>query len=75
MSHAEPTTADIDDPRAPSEDLHALPALRARRAAVWVGLGLFTAWCPWSFDASPARIRTGLGRLGTVASFMVPPHV
>ncbi|MBN2628903.1 MAG: phosphonate ABC transporter, permease protein PhnE [Rhodobacteraceae bacterium] len=50
-------------------------AVRARRAALWAtGIGLFL-YCLWAFDFSPARIWTGLGRFGTILSFMFPPHV
>jgi phosphonate transport system permease protein len=49
--------------------------VRLRRAALWAGfIGLF-CYCLWAFDFSPERIWTGLGRLGTVLSFMFPPHV
>lgn len=49
--------------------------VRLRRAALWIGtIGLF-CYCLWAFDFSPARIIEGLGRLGTVFSFMFPPHV
>ncbi|MBU2937727.1 MULTISPECIES: phosphonate ABC transporter, permease protein PhnE [Pacificibacter] len=49
--------------------------VRLRRAALWVGfIGLF-CYCLWAFDFSPARIWTGLGRLGTVLGFMFPPHI
>jgi phosphonate transport system permease protein len=49
--------------------------VRLRRWAVWgFFIGLF-CWCLYDFDITPQRIWTGLGRLGTVASFMFPPHV
>lgn len=50
-------------------------AVRLRRYGVWaVLIGLFT-WCLYDFDITPLRIWTGLGRFGTVASFMFPPYI
>ncbi|WP_375689780.1 phosphonate ABC transporter, permease protein PhnE [Pseudooceanicola sp. LIPI14-2-Ac024] len=49
--------------------------VRLRRAAAWATfLGLF-CYCLWAFNFSPARIWTGLGRLGDVLAFMFPPYV
>lgn len=49
--------------------------VRLRRAALWAFfLGLF-AWCVYDFDVTPERLWTGFGRLGSVLSFMFPPHV
>ncbi|EPX85265.1 phosphonate ABC transporter, permease protein PhnE [Salipiger mucosus] len=48
---------------------------RLQRAATWALLIGLILWCLYDFDVTPARIWTGLGRLGTVASFMFPPHV
>ena len=49
--------------------------VRLRRYALWAFfIGLF-CWCLYDFNITPQRIWTGLGRLGTVASFMFPPHV
>ena len=49
--------------------------VRLRRAALWtLFIGLFV-YCLWAFDFSPARLWTGLGRLGSVLGFMFPPHV
>jgi phosphonate transport system permease protein len=49
--------------------------VRLRRAALWTFfVGLFV-YCLWAFDFSPERIWIGLGRLGSVLSFMFPPHV
>ncbi|MEO1454256.1 MAG: phosphonate ABC transporter, permease protein PhnE [Pseudomonadota bacterium] len=51
------------------------PAVRARKILLWVlFIGLF-AWCLYDFNFSPERIWNGLGRLGTVLSFMFPPHI
>ncbi|TQE98058.1 MAG: phosphonate ABC transporter, permease protein PhnE [Spiribacter salinus] len=50
-------------------------SVRIRRFALWAFfIGLF-GWCLYDFNFSPARIWEGLGRLGTVMSFMFPPHV
>lgn len=50
-------------------------SVRIRRYALWAFfIGLF-GWCLYDFNFSPARIWEGLGRLGTVMSFMFPPHV
>lgn len=49
--------------------------VRVRRYALWVCFtGLF-CWCLYDFNISPARIWEGLGRFGTVASFMFPPYI
>ncbi|MGB0660846.1 MAG: phosphonate ABC transporter, permease protein PhnE [Mangrovicoccus sp.] len=51
------------------------PAVRARKAILWVlFIGLF-AWCLWDFGFTFDRIVTGLERFGRVASFMFPPHI
>ena len=51
------------------------PLVRAQRIAIWTAGVLLFAWCLYAFDASPLRIWNGLGRLGTVFSFMLPPHI
>lgn len=49
--------------------------LRLRRYVLWAFfIGVF-CWCLYDFNFSPARIWEGLGRFGTVASFMFPPYV
>lgn len=53
----------------------ASPEVRLRRTLAWTALALLTAWCLYAFDFSPARIWNGLGRLGNVLSFMLPPHI
>lgn len=53
----------------------AAPAVRLRRTLLWAGFALLFAYCLWAFDFSPARIWTGLGRLGQILSFMFPPHI
>lgn len=53
----------------------AAPAARLRRALGWTGFILVFAWCLYDFGFSPSRIIEGLGRLGTVLSFMFPPHI
>lgn len=51
------------------------PAVQARKIGVRVFMvGLF-CYCVWAFDFTPARIWTGLERLGTVAGFMFPPYI
>lgn len=49
--------------------------VRIRRTALWIGTFALFCYCLWAFNFSPARILEGLGRLGTVFSFMFPPHV
>ncbi|SLN20103.1 Phosphate-import permease protein PhnE [Pseudoruegeria aquimaris] len=51
-----------------------LPVRLRRIALRTLIIGLF-AYCLWAFDFSPARIWTGLGRLGQIAGFMFPPHI
>lgn len=58
-------------PRAFSAPLH----VRLRRWALWLGFGALFCWCLYDFNFSPMRIWNGLGRLGTVLSFMFPPHI
>lgn len=49
--------------------------VRLRRYGLWaLMVGLFV-WCLYDFNFSPARIWTGLGRLGQVLGFMFPPHI
>lgn len=51
------------------------PAVRAQKIGLRVFLiGLF-CYCLWAFNFSPDRIWEGLGRLGTVLSFMFPPYI
>ncbi|MEL6588149.1 MAG: hypothetical protein AAFQ50_16120, partial [Pseudomonadota bacterium] len=53
----------------------ATPAVRARKIGLWIlFVGLF-AWCLYDFNFAPERIWVGLQRLGTVVSFMFPPHL
>lgn len=49
--------------------------VRLRRWAFWTLFAGLCAYCLWAFDVTPARLWTGLGRLGKVLSFMFPPHV
>ena len=71
-----PTDTDIktlmaEHPRVFREPL----AVRARKISLWaLFIGLF-AWCLYDFNFSPERIWVGLQRLGTVISFMFPPHL
>lgn len=48
---------------------------RLIRFAFFGVLILLTGWCLYAFDFSPVRIWEGLDRLGTVISFMFPPHI
>ncbi|MHA3915407.1 phosphonate ABC transporter, permease protein PhnE [Halovulum sp. GXIMD14793] len=48
--------------------------VRIRRTALWIGFVALFCYCLYAFNFSPARIWTGLGRLGNVMSFMFPPH-
>lgn len=49
--------------------------VRLRQIALRAGMiGLFL-WCLYDFNITPARIWIGLERLGTVLSFMFPPHI
>ena len=49
-------------------------AVRARKIALWTSFFALFAWCLYDFNFSPERIWIGLQRLGTVVSFMFPPH-
>jgi len=49
--------------------------IRLRRIVLWAGFTLLMGYCLWAFNFSPARIWTGLGRLGDVLAFMFPPYV
>ena len=49
--------------------------VRLRRAALWIGFVMLFVWCLYDFGFSPGRIWQGLGRLGSVLSFMFPPHI
>ncbi|MEO1292040.1 MAG: phosphonate ABC transporter, permease protein PhnE [Pseudomonadota bacterium] len=51
------------------------PAVRNRKIALWVGFVALFCWCLYDFNFSPMRILNGLDRLGTVLSFMFPPHI
>ena len=53
----------------------ASPHTRALRWALGAAFVLTLGYCLWAFDITPARLWTGLGRLGNVLSFMFPPHV
>lgn len=48
---------------------------RVGRTAIWVLFVSLFAWCLYAFNFSPYRIWEGLGRMGTVISFMFPPHI
>jgi phosphonate transport system permease protein len=70
------TEADIAKARARLPlAFRATPATQAMRWVIWGGGVALFCWCLYAFDASPQRIWTGLGRLGTVFSFMFPPHI
>lgn len=51
------------------------PLVRARKIGLRVFMVTLFIYCIWAFDFSPARIWTGLERLGTVMSFMFPPYI
>jgi phosphonate transport system permease protein len=71
-----PSNAEIADLKARMPlAFRAAPEVRLRRTLAWTVLALLTAWCLYAFDFSPLRIWEGLGRLGTVLSFMFPPHI
>jgi phosphonate transport system permease protein len=56
----------------------AFRASASTRALRWAAGTAFVAlmcYCLWAFDITPARLWTGLGRLGGVLAFMFPPHV
>jgi phosphonate transport system permease protein len=71
VTHDDIARARASMPRA----FRAAPRERLRRALVWALLIGLTAYCLWSFEITPQRIWSGLGRLGTVMAFMFPPHV
>jgi phosphonate transport system permease protein len=70
------TDADIAAARARLPGAFRAP-LRTRllRAAVWGGFAALFLGCLYAFDVTPGRVWTGLARLGSVLSFMFPPHV
>lgn len=49
--------------------------VRARRILVRAVLVGFFCYCIWAFEITPARIWTGLTRLGGILEFMFPPHI
>lgn len=49
--------------------------VRAIRYSAIGTIVLLFFWCLYAFDFSPMRIWNGFGRLGTVLSFMFPPHI
>lgn len=51
------------------------PAMRARKIGLWALFIVLFAWCLYDFNFSPERVWVGLQRLGTVISFMFPPHL
>lgn len=48
---------------------------RPGRALFWAGFALMFGWCLYDFGFTPTRLWHGMGRLGGVLSFMLPPHV
>jgi phosphonate transport system permease protein len=70
------TDADIAAARARLPGAFRAP-LRQRilRTAVWSGFLLLFCWCLYAFDVTPGRVWTGIARLGSVLSFMFPPHI
>jgi phosphonate transport system permease protein len=46
---------------------------RARRAGFWLAFGAVVAIGLWRMEAHPARIVQGLGKLGWLVGFMIPP--
>jgi phosphonate transport system permease protein len=68
--------ADIDAARRrfPEAFRAPLKVRLARWSTAAVGLAIL-GWCLYAFDASPARIWNGLGRLGHVLSLMFPPSL
>ena len=70
------TSEQIEEARARSPRAFETPLpVRLRRIALWSGFALLMGYCLWTFNFSPARIWTGLGRLGDVLGFMFPPYV
>lgn len=70
------TEQQIDIARAQMPQAFSVPfPVRLRRYGLWAFCTALFAWCLYDFDITPERIWTGLGRLGTVASFMFPPHI
>jgi len=49
--------------------------VRLARSGGWAAFLLFTAYCFWTFDLSPARLWAGSGKLMEVASHLFPPTV
>ena len=51
------------------------PSVRTQKIGLWTLFLALFAWCLYDFNFSPERIWVGLQRLGTVVSFMFPPHL
>jgi phosphonate transport system permease protein len=47
--------------------------VRARRAGLWLAFGAVVALGLWRMEAHPARLVQGLGKLGWLVGFMIPP--
>ncbi|MGF1477092.1 MAG: phosphonate ABC transporter, permease protein PhnE [Geminicoccaceae bacterium] len=48
---------------------------RLGRTLAWLLFFGLVGWCLYDFNFSPLRILEGLSRLGTIISFMFPPHI
>ncbi len=56
-------------------ELFAKPfSVRIKRAVIFGVVAALFAWCLWEFNITPLRIWDGLGKLGSVLSFMLPPY-
>jgi phosphonate transport system permease protein len=51
----------------------ASPAVRLGLVVGWVTFAALIAVCLWRIDASPQRLWQGLGKLGWLVPFMIPP--
>lgn len=51
----------------------AAPAVRLGQAVGWVAFAGLITVCLWRLDASPQRLWQGLGKLGWLVPFMLPP--
>ncbi|MBS7707706.1 phosphonate ABC transporter, permease protein PhnE [Chelatococcus asaccharovorans] len=71
-----PTRPPIEGIIAEIETARRLPRRQRLAIATTVGILLGTlTWCLYAFDFSPQRLWHGLGRLGDVVSFMLPPYI
>ena len=69
-----PTATDVSRARALAPEVFARPlGSRVRRAAFWIAFIAVLAVGFWRMELSPARVLTGIGKLGWLVGLMLPP--